>query len=1029
MRASKIPHVIQNVDPQELYDVICGASSQDPALMERSSFRLKSMLDYFGAFDALQEIAAQKSVPLPVRQQSIIQFKNAALSNWRSRRLVSDEHRVRIRQRCLSFLEEPDDMIAECNEIIVAKIARQDYPNNWNAITTQLIARYDNTLPPDAHSMTVLVRSLRLVNALLKEFGSIKMPAGVKVMATLIGDLHTEFYGYYARLGPVITSTLTPETVSQPRQTEDLTIAHLIFKCLVKMTTWLWQRPHMDEAEEKKEWLQQYFQDSSAQLQALSELRINLLVALRSANTSVDTAGRRTIDQLTRHVRLFGKLFRRFQQLDVKRFIQLPGCSELVFYYWSKVVQATDSPPEFIEDSQGAVFPVRFLVQAMVLFKENLAQWAPVRRDGSTNENVLSKEAVENAVRLLVTRFIPLNPSDLEGWMADPDEWVNEEDKENDHWEYEVRPCAERVLMTLAAQYKDYVVPLMEATFKQVISTPTTDLASVVQKEAVYCAIGRCATKLNDAIPFDQWLEHTLIPESQETNSSYPIIKRRIAWVIGKWVSDSCASPKNPMIWQVLVHLLQDRGPGSDAVVRLTAVAATRECIDNIDFDPEVFAPFLPATMKELITLLNEGDNQESKRRILNTLGVVIERSGMHIVPFLGALMDTVPGLWANAGDDWLFKGALLGTVETLIASSKEHSRPLINLVVPLVQECFTPVAKLQLEVDAYLMWQAAMRNAVSLDSIDGSRSLLELFPLAVRLQAEDLESVSKVCGIVESYVILDAPRVLQMHALDLFKAYQSTLPIALSSEQKNMLVTLRILVQIAPPQLWAEPLHVSGLFASLMKPLVDDNLAVSTLTEHIYVLARIVIADCGVFMRLMSASAGPLNTTETAVWEALLDQWWSRFDNMSEPRYRKLVAMGIANLVATGRPEVLERLPNEIFNLWLDVFGEIKEAEEQANEYNQLHNGGPQLTLFWDRAEPSESVFWEESKETPEGARRRAIFDDDPIRTTRLTTFVAARLQEAEAASGPGSVLQTSLAKADPLVVQQIQKELTSGL
>jgi hypothetical protein len=37
---------------------------------------------------------------------------------------------------------------------------------------------------------------------------------------------------------------------------------------------------------------------------------------------------------------------------------------------------------------------------------------------------------------------------------------------------------------------------------------------------------------------------------------------------------------------------------------------------------------------------------------------------------------------------------------------------------------------------------------------------------------------------------------------------------------------------------------------------------------------------------------------------------------------------MGIASLVSTGRPEVLNRLPSEIFNIWLDVFGEIKEAQ-----------------------------------------------------------------------------------------------------
>jgi hypothetical protein len=88
--------------------------------------------------------------------------------------------------------------------------------------------------------------------------------------------------------------------------------------------------------------------------------------------------------------------------------------------------------------------------------------------------------------------------------------------------------------MTLANQYKQFVVPMLETTFKQVIgernplgnmnkplilpATPTPDLSSIIQKEAVYCAIGRCANRLRDVIPFDQWLEQSLLPDSQESN-------------------------------------------------------------------------------------------------------------------------------------------------------------------------------------------------------------------------------------------------------------------------------------------------------------------------------------------------------------------------------------------------------------------------------------------------------------------------------------------------------------------------------
>lgn len=49
------------------------------------------------------------------------------------------------------------------------------------------------------------------------------------------------------------------------------------------------------------------------------------------------------------------------------------------------------------------------------------------------------REFVEKAVILLVNRFIPLNPKDIRDWSEDPEEWANTEDKENEHWEYQLR--------------------------------------------------------------------------------------------------------------------------------------------------------------------------------------------------------------------------------------------------------------------------------------------------------------------------------------------------------------------------------------------------------------------------------------------------------------------------------------------------------------------------------------------------------------------------------------------------------------
>ena len=41
-----------------------------------------------GTYDALSEISVSQNVPLPVRQQAIIQLKNNVTNFWRSRKLA-----------------------------------------------------------------------------------------------------------------------------------------------------------------------------------------------------------------------------------------------------------------------------------------------------------------------------------------------------------------------------------------------------------------------------------------------------------------------------------------------------------------------------------------------------------------------------------------------------------------------------------------------------------------------------------------------------------------------------------------------------------------------------------------------------------------------------------------------------------------------------------------------------------------------------------------------------------------------------
>lgn len=64
---------------------------------------------------------------------------------------------------------------------------------------------------------------------------------------------------------------------------------------------------------------------------------------LRSAATPPDPIAMRSLNFLYKFVCTFGKFFRRLQQIDVARFVELPLCDDLVLYHWEKVVQANAS--------------------------------------------------------------------------------------------------------------------------------------------------------------------------------------------------------------------------------------------------------------------------------------------------------------------------------------------------------------------------------------------------------------------------------------------------------------------------------------------------------------------------------------------------------------------------------------------------------------------------------------------------------------------------------------------------------------
>ncbi len=124
---------------------------------------------------------------------------------------------------------------------------------------------------------------------------------------------------------------------------------------------------------------------------------------------------------------------------------------------------------------------------------------------------VFSRDFVFSACRLLISRYMILSKDDLSLWEDDPESFIQEE--QTDHWEYHIRGCAEKLFILLLGKHSDILGPFLVETLNSL--QQSTDPASILFKESVYCAFAIGSNDLSHFINFDEWIINSLYNESK----------------------------------------------------------------------------------------------------------------------------------------------------------------------------------------------------------------------------------------------------------------------------------------------------------------------------------------------------------------------------------------------------------------------------------------------------------------------------------------------------------------------------------
>jgi hypothetical protein len=303
-------------------------------------------------------------------------------------------------------------------------------------------------------------------------------------------------------------------------------------------------------------------------------------------------------------------------------------------------------------------------------------------------EQLFTPQTVTHCMEILVTKFFILRQSDLEGWNEDPEGWNESWENAVESYEFLIRPCAEKLFNDLVVNYKEVLVQPLMTVFNSIETVGKDD---ILVKDAIYTAIGLAASALHQHLNFDQFIQETLVNEVQVTAPGYNIIRRRVAIMIGQWVSVKISVESRPTLYKIMQHLLNREDPLNDLVVRLTAAHNMKRCIDEWDFRLEAFLPFVDDVFNKLMALIEEAEGTETRMGLLDVIGVIVDRLEHRVSTYAERIVRILPPLWEQTGDEHLFKQAILSILTKLVGAMKDNSVQYHSMVIPLIRYSVEP--------------------------------------------------------------------------------------------------------------------------------------------------------------------------------------------------------------------------------------------------------------------------------------------------------------------------------------------------
>ncbi|KAI1333560.1 putative importin 11 [Xylariaceae sp. FL0016] len=1028
--AIEVPGAATPLSQVELCRTLQSASSHDYSKRQAAGQQLSSWEDHADFYPALQAVFLDNKFPREIRLLAIIQLKNGVDRHWRQHSIKkaiqpAEKHAIRT-NLVRGTVNESDRQLALHNALVVAKIVRIDFPQEWpnalNDIITHLrdgINRHDSVLPG----------GLLLLLQIVKELGSARLRKSQTALQSATPELVHILGQIYDTKSTAWIASLNSGTGNESELAHNMEISLLAFKILRRLLIVGYEFPHKDK--------------TVREIWAFSQKHFGQFLGFIHAETPTP---KHYLDTVGKHLLQFTKLHVEMAEQHSGSFASLPSSVELVRAYWDLVAKFAE-----IFDKSGGIrqggagdtksktegpLIERVALKGLLLMRSCMRM---VHRPRQTiryrsKEDIIEQQqaisyiktelftddVVKHMANTIITHLLIFRQSDWEAWQEEPQEWEQQEESQGNAYEWEVRPCAEKLFLDILTHHKELLLaPLL--SYFATCQAPGTE---VVAKEAVYTAMGLAAPIVQADFDFDSILKSAIKVDAQYTGDLCQVMRRRIAILVSEWVPITIGAESRPLVYEIFRHFLNPDDPSNDIVVQITAARQFKPIVDEFGFDGEMFSPFASDVLQRLVNLLTLVDIDETKLAILETTRSLIQRMDSSVNQYGDFIMKSLPEIWASAGElNFMMKQAVLTIMQTLVMSMKTPALRYEHMMLPLITEATHPESELYL----YLMDEALelWSSILSQGGPPLSTELLSLSETAIRILADQNEHAFNFMSIVGSYIILAPGTMLEDRMRQpLFTA----LAACLDSKSRELMGVLtkyveaymRFSYDLGGAQgfrLIVQDMMETGFLRKIFEGIHDayechqtsgpnarhSRVGSLTLTDYFMMLSRIAVVDPAIFVEVL-ASMGPLD----GVWTWLSAEWFGNFDRLADVCRQKLNLLAMTRLMELCQPMqdlVLQKL-QDYFSMWTSVMVQILDPDSPGND--QLVNTSEPVAHDW---------------ETPKDVLERQLFSTDPINTVQSLPYIKERLHAlAERVGGEQAFQDTWAVNVDREILQGFQ-------